>query len=139
MDNGRRVDKLEADCGDLAMSTARYSASWQHPGQPGTECGVSADASGVGVWSKWGPSPHQEDGRQLSWMEWDESPGLGLSPGGPADLMDRIDELAAALGLRKRRRSRPPHRRADLETAEPTAEEQRRLRLLRSLGPEPPC
>lgn len=102
-----------------------------------TECGVSADAIGVGVSSKWGPGPYEESGRTYTWEEWAESPGIGLSPGGPADLMTRIHEVAVALGktfaATPIAEQKPVHRRADLETAEPSAEEQRRIRL-RALG-----
>jgi hypothetical protein len=111
----------------------RYSASWW---DGNTECGVFADASGVDVSSKWGPGPYEESGRTYTWEEWAESPGIGLSPGGPADLMTRIHEVAVALG--KPFAAAPPpeiHRRADLETEELSAEEQRRIRLRRALGP----
>lgn len=119
--------------------TPRYSASWQHPSEPRTSCGVSANASGVSVWSKWGPSPHEEAGRGASWEEWAETPGRGLPPGGPADLMERIYAVAKALGvpLAEPPKLEPVQSRADLDLPEPTEQERRRIRLLRSLGPGP--
>lgn len=111
-----------------------YSAQWIDPHDAATEHGVSANESGVGVWHRSGASPWGEGGRQYTWEEWFVS-GPSLSHA-PKDACDRIDEVARYYGkkLPKRASSGPITPRASLDVAQPTAEEQRAMRLNQLFG-----
>lgn len=119
-----------------ARATDSFSQSWTDIHDPNTTRGVSADASGVGIWHSSGPSPNDGSGRQFSWDEWYREGWMLLSA--PDGALARIDEVAQAHGIRapKRASARPLVRREDLDIAEPSAEEQQRARLRHLFGDE---
>lgn len=89
-----------------------YSACWDSPSDPRTECGVTAGVDGVDFWEKSGPSPNDGYGWNYTWARWFE---VGKAPaGGPADMLSRIDELGRKLGHHPKKPARAVQQREDL-------------------------
>lgn len=111
-----------------------YPAQWIDSLDTATEHGVSGNESGVGIWHSSDPSLWGEGGRQYTREEWLAS-GPSLSHA-PKDACDRIDEVARCYAKKppKPASSGPITPRASLDVPQPTAEEQRAMRLDQLFG-----